>query len=198
MSPVVRKKKQATPMSITSLIDILTILLLFVMVNVQSDPDKIPEGMELENALYNEEIPKDSKIISLNVSYTGGDDGLIYYQNENSADIQVIANFSEFKTADDITWYKKVKSLDYILHENLGNNIGDLPVIIKIKADKNTPYKYIGITKRLLVEVWNDEKSDVRTQSKSDEFKLFFVTLLVEDEASDYYRLLTASRLGGF
>lgn len=197
MSPIVRRKKQVAQMSITSLIDILTILLLFVMVNVQSNPDRIPDGVKLENALFNEDIPEDSKIISLNVSYTGEDSGIIYYQKENSPEIQVIANFSEFKDADDNTWASKVQSLDFILNQHLGNNIGDVPVIVRVKAHRNTPFKYIGITKRLLVEVWNNSNSAVRKDSKSTEFKLFFATKLIEDDASDYYRIISASRLGG-
>ena len=197
MSQVKRRKKKTTQMSITSLIDILTILLLFVMVNVSSDPDNIPDGMKLEDALFNEDIPKNSKIISLNVSYVGGDTGVVYYQKENTTQTQDIFNFSEIKTIDTNILLGKKMALDGVIYDALGDNIGDTPVIVRVKAHKNTPFKYISFTKRILLEVWNDETSLVRSRSKSREFKLFFATNFLESEASAYYRVVIANRLGG-
>jgi biopolymer transport protein ExbD len=197
MSPVARRINKTTQMSITSLIDILTILLLFVMVNVSSDPDMVPEGIELEESLMNEQFPDNSKIISLNVSYTGRDSGVITYKDENSPEQIPIARLEEINnTTNDIMTAKTV-ALDATLQSILGNDIGDTPVVVKVKAHKNTPFKYINTIKSMLIDIWNDENSAVSTRSKSNEFKLFLATDFVKSETDEYYRLLRAYGLGG-
>lgn len=197
MSPVARKVNKTVPMSITSLIDILTILLLFIMVQVSSDPDRIPEGIKLEKALFNEEFPENSKIISLNVSYTGRDTGLITYQMENSSEAYAIASLSELNSTTDDVLINKTAALDATISQILGSNTNDSPVIVRIKAHKDTAFKYINTLKTMLISIWNDDNSQVRSKVGSKEFKLYFATELPQNETSDYYKLLTAYGLGG-
>jgi len=192
MSPVARKVNKTVPMSITSLIDILTILLLFIMINVSADPDMVPEGVELEEALFVEHVAENSRIISLNVSYTGRDTGFITYQMENSSEVITIASLSELNnTTQQIIGAKSV-ALDATLHEILGDNLGAIPVVVKIKAHKNTAFKYINTLKSMLVSIWNDDKSLVRSKVGSKDFKLYFATEFAENESQDYYRLLSS------
>jgi len=192
MSPVARRINKTTQMSITSLIDILTILLLFVMVNVSSDPDMVPEGIELEQSLIDEDFAENSKIISLNVSYTGGDTGVITYQSENSTEQIQILKIEEINNTTSDIMAAKTKALDVTLHSILGNNIGDTPVVVRVKAHRNTPFKYINTIKSMLIDIWNDEKSDVSSKSKTKEFKLYFATNFVKSETESYYKLLQA------
>lgn len=196
MSPVARRVTKTTQMSITSLIDILTILLLFVMVNVSSDPDLVPEGIELEEAMINEKFPDNSKIISLNVSYIGRDSGVITYKNENSTEQIPIAKLEDINnTTSDIMTAKTV-ALDATLASILGRDIGNTPVVVRVKAHKNTPFKYINTIKSMLIDIWNDDKSAISTQSKSKEFKLFLATDFVKSETDDYFKLLSFYGIG--
>ncbi len=197
MSPVAHRTKKTTQMSITSLIDILTILLLFVMVNVSSDPDLVPEGVELEEALFEEQIADNSKIISLNVSYTGRDSGVITYKSENSTEQIAIAKLEDINNTTSEVMTAKTRALDVTIHSILGDNIGNKPVVVRVKAHRNTPFKYINTIKSMLIDIWNDENSSVTTLSKSKEFKLYFATDFVKRETDDYYRLLSAYGLGG-
>lgn len=196
MSQVARRIQKTAPISITSLIDIMTILLLFILINVSSDPDLIPEGIELEEALFGEHIAENSKVISLNVSYTGRDTGLITYQMENSSEVITIAKLSDFNQTTQQVVGAKTLALDATLYEILGDNLGDIPVVVKVKAHKNTAFKYINTLKSMLVSIWNDENSAVRSKVGSKEFKLYFATEFAESESQDYYRLLSAYGLG--
>lgn len=197
MSPVARRVNKTTAMSITSLIDILTILLLFVMVNVSSSPDMVPEGVELEEALFAEHIADNSKVISLNVSYTGRDTGFITYQMENSSEIITIADLSDLNNTTKQIIGSKTAALDATIYDILGDNIGNVPVVVKIKAHRNTAFKYVNTLKSMLISIWNDDNSDVRTKVGSSEFKLYFATEFAESESKDYYRILSAYGLGG-
>ncbi|MBI9032781.1 hypothetical protein JEZ13_12385 [bacterium] len=190
MSPVARRINKTTQMSITSLIDILTILLLFVMVNVSSDPDMLPEGMELQESMMDDEFPENSKIISLNVSYTGLDTGVITYQSEKSTEQIPIARLEEINNTSREVLAAKTEALDVTLHSILGNNIGDTPVVVKVKAHRNTPFKYINTIKTMLIDIWNNENSAVSVQSQSKEFKLYFATDFKKAETDAYQALL--------
>lgn len=197
MSPVTRRIKKGTQMSITSLIDILTILLLFVMYNVSSDPEIVPTGVELEEAIFKEEIADNSKIISLNVSYTGRDSGMVTYQRQDSDEYFTIANLSDLRNSDTNLLAGMSTNLDEAMYDILGDNLGDTPVVIKIKAHRNTAFKYINTLKTLLMSIWNDENSLVRTRVGSKEFKLYFATEFADADTKDYYRILSAYGLGG-
>lgn len=197
MSPVARRINKTTQMSITSLIDILTILLLFVMVNVSSDPDLVPEDVILEMSLFEEQIAENSKIISLNVSYTGRDSGVITYKSENSTEQIPIAKLEDLNNTSSEIITAKTMALDATIHSILGDNVGNAPVVVRVKAHKNTPFKYINSIKSMLINIWNDENSVVSTRSQSKEFKLYFATDFVKSETDDYYRLLAAYGLGG-
>ncbi len=197
MSRVARRVNKTTQMSITSLIDILTILLLFVMVNVSSDPDMVPEGIELQEALFNEQIAENSIVISLNVSYTGRDSGVITYQSENSPEQIPIARLEDINNTTSEIMTAKTYALDATLHSILGDNIGDQKIVVRVKAHRNTPFKYVNTIKSMLIDIWNDPKSLVSTRVKSKEFKLYFATHFAKKESDDYYRLLTSYGLGG-
>lgn len=197
MSRVARRVNKTTQMSITSLIDILTILLLFVMVNVSSDPDMVPEGIELQEALFNEQIAENSKVISLNVSYTGRDSGVITYQSENSPEQIPIARLEDINNTTSDIMTAKTYALDATLHSILGDNVGDQKIVVRVKAHRNTPFKYVNTIKSMLIDIWNDPKSLVSTRVKSKEFKLYFATDFAKKESDDYYRLLASYGLGG-
>lgn len=197
MSPVARRLNKTTQMSITSLIDILTILLLFILVNVSSSPDRIPEGIILEEALFDEKIPENSILISLNVSYTGNDTGVITYKSEETNEQIIIAKLEELNNTTTDLMMIKTSALDATINSIIGNNIGDKLVVVRVKAHKNTPVKYVNTIKSMLIDIWNDDNSKVKSLSRADEFKLYFATELVQSETKDYYRVLSAYGLGG-
>ncbi len=197
---VTRRHKGSAQMSITSLIDILTILLLFVMVNVSSDPDFTPDDVELEESIINEEIDAESEVITLNVSYTGLDKGVITYTNKATGEPIEIMRLEEINNTNDEEFKNLLSSsviaLDEQIYAVLGDN-NEKPIVVKIKAHKKVPFKYINVVKTLLLGVWNGSENKVPNLSKANNFVLYFATSFIKAETDQYRSVLSDYGLGG-
>ena len=132
----VKKRRRQTfkELSITSLLDILTILLVFMIKNVSMDAasKNAPEGMVLPNAISIDKLMESSQVVTVKV-YTDK----ILYGTENA----VVGTIEEFMNDQSVkdSFKKQLKiEADLIKREN-----NKEPVLL-IQADKDLKCKYLG------------------------------------------------------
>ncbi|OQY37557.1 MAG: hypothetical protein B6226_05075 [Candidatus Cloacimonetes bacterium 4572_65] len=197
-----RKVKKSPDMNITSLIDILTILLLFLIKNASMDKDFVPESMELQNSLTEEKIAEDSNLFSLMVTYTGNDTGALAYKDMVTGEISTILRFDQLLKYDESKlvqlYTKRAAQIDKLIYKLCRNTPGK-PLVVKVKADKEVPFKYIRVVNRLLSSIINnaDGKSLIVTKLNITEFMLYFATEIVKDGDAGYDTLANEYGLGG-
>lgn len=192
MSPVRRRKKDKAQLSITSLLDCLTIILLFLMVNVSDDPNAIPKDVELQESVVNDVIDKNTKEIELAISYVGNGKGVVAFKG-------VGGNFTPITELEEITGdaknanqllQKRAASLDYFLADYL-KDAKDKEIIVKIKADRHLPFQYVSLVKQMMLGLWSNPKSHIYQYVKGKSFRIFFGTTLAQEGSKEYIKVLS-------
>jgi hypothetical protein len=171
------------------------------MTRVSQDPDRIPPNVELIESVISEEIPKKSKIITLNISYTGPGNGVVSFTDASTGEEGKIISLREIDENVLVNDQKTLKVLDVALHSIIGDNNKE-PIVVKIKAHKDVPYKYIRVVKQMLVILWTPPEDNAEyvyrmQKSEADLFKFYFATNMTKDSAQKYMSLLSSYGLGG-
>lgn len=119
-------------LNITSLIDILTILLIFMLKNVSMDSSskQNPEGMLLPTAVTKNKLINEGYVISIKIYQDK-----VLYGNENIS----VGSLDDFMTQSDI----RVKLLQNLKDESELIQLNGKEPCLLIQADKNLDCRYI-------------------------------------------------------
>ncbi|MCD4651113.1 MAG: biopolymer transporter ExbD [Candidatus Cloacimonetes bacterium] len=129
-----RKKRPVTEMNITSLIDILTILLVFLIKNVSLDTTNLlpSQKMEMPYSIATDELVKEGKVIPIQIYF----DEILY-----GPDLTPIGTPDAFINDDEIR-NATLAAMQHDTEQMLYNN-PESPRCILIQADMGIPCRYI-------------------------------------------------------
>jgi biopolymer transport protein ExbD len=127
-----RAKKNVNQLSITSLLDVMTILLIFMIKNVSMDAAQrnAPNGMILPSTISNDKLIKNGNVIYVRM-YT---DKILY--GSDNIEVGTLKEFTEDKRVKETLLRKLENEVKYIKANN------QKPVLL-IQADKQLKCKYV-------------------------------------------------------
>ncbi len=127
-----KKRKEVNQLSITSLLDVMTILLIFMIKNVSMDAAQrnAPNGMLLPSTISNDELIKKGNVIYVRM-YT---DKILY--GTDNIEVGTLQEFSEDKRVKETLLRKLENEVKFI-------KANDQKPVLLIQADKKLKCKYV-------------------------------------------------------